>query len=39
MAQRLPGEKMLWDTAQMKVTNNEKANSFVDPPYGSGYMT
>src|SRR5262249_39807675 len=26
MAQRLPGEKLLWDTAQAKVTNNEKAN-------------
>src|SRR5262249_33902080 len=29
MAQRLPGEKLLWDTAQAKVTNNEKANGFV----------
>lgn len=39
MAQRLPGEKLIWDTAQMKVTNNEKANSFVDPPYRDGYST
>jgi hypothetical protein len=39
MAQRLPGEKLLWDTAQMKVTNNEKANGFVDPPYRNGYAT
>jgi predicted dehydrogenase len=39
MAQRLPGEKLLWDSAQMKVTNNEKANSFVDPPYRDGYAT
>ncbi len=39
MAQRLPGEKLLWDTAQMKVTNNEKANVFVDPPYRDGYAT
>jgi predicted dehydrogenase len=33
LAQRLPGEKFLWDTAAMKITNNEKANAFVDPPY------
>ena len=39
MAQRLPGEKLLWDTAQMKVTNNEKANGLVDPPYRNGYTT
>ena len=39
MAQRLPGEKLLWDTAQAKVTNNEKANGFVDPPYRNGYNT
>jgi len=39
MAQRLPGEKLLWDMAQMKVTNNEKANSLVDPPYRTGYTT
>jgi len=36
MAQRLPGEKLLWDTAQMKVANNEKANGLVDPPYRNG---
>jgi predicted dehydrogenase len=39
LAQRLPGEKLLWDTAQMKATNNEKANGFVDPPYRDGYTT
>ncbi len=39
MAQRLPGEKLLWDTAQMKITNNEKANGLVDPPYRDGYAT
>jgi predicted dehydrogenase len=37
MAQRLPGEKLLWDTAQIKVTNNEKANSLVDPADRSGF--
>jgi len=39
MAQRLPGEKLVWDTAQTKVTNSEKANSLVDPPYRDGYTT
>lgn len=39
MAQRLPGEKLVWDTAQMKVTNNEKANALVDPAYRTGYTT
>jgi predicted dehydrogenase len=37
MAQRLPGEKLLWDAAQMKVTNSEKANGLVDPAYRSGF--
>jgi predicted dehydrogenase len=39
IAQRMPGEKLLWDTTQMKVTNNEKANALVDPPYRDGYTT
>jgi predicted dehydrogenase len=33
MAQRLAGERLEWDTAQMRVTNLEKANRYVDPPY------
>jgi len=37
LAQRQPGEKFLWDTTQMKITNNQKGNAFVDPPYRSGY--
>ena len=37
MAQRLPGEKLLWDSAQMRVANSEKANGLVDPAYRSGY--
>lgn len=37
MAQRMPGEKLLWDAAQMKVTNNEEANGLVDPAYRGGY--
>jgi hypothetical protein len=39
LAQRLPGEKLVWDSAQMKVTNNEKAQAFIDPPYRDGYTT
>jgi predicted dehydrogenase len=37
LAQRMPGEKLLWDTTQAKVTNNPKVNALVDPPYRSGY--
>ncbi|MFN0118999.1 MAG: Gfo/Idh/MocA family protein [Blastocatellia bacterium] len=37
MAQRMPGEKLMWDATQMKVTNNEKANALVDPAYRSEY--
>jgi hypothetical protein len=29
----------VWDTAQTKVTNNDKANGFVDPPYHNGHTT
>jgi len=39
MAQRLPGEKLQWDSSLMKVTNNEKANGFVDPAYRDEYAT
>lgn len=37
MAQRMPGERMEWDTAAMRVTNFEAANRYVDPPYRAGY--
>jgi hypothetical protein len=33
VAQRVPGERLLWDTANMRFTNSEKANGCVDPPY------
>jgi hypothetical protein len=39
LAQRLPGERFLWDTASLRVTNSEKANRFVDPGYRAGYGT
>jgi hypothetical protein len=33
LAQRLPGEKLEWDTSSQRVTSVEAANRFVDPPY------
>jgi predicted dehydrogenase len=33
LAQRLPGERLEWDTAAMRVTSSEKANQYVDPAY------
>ena len=37
IAQRFPGELVEWDTASMRVTNSEKLNGYVDPPYRSAY--
>ncbi|MCZ2079592.1 MAG: Gfo/Idh/MocA family oxidoreductase [Bryobacteraceae bacterium] len=37
IAQRLAGSRLEWDTGKMRVTNLEKANQYVDPPYRSGY--
>jgi predicted dehydrogenase len=37
LAQRLPGEPLLWDAASMRVTNSEQANRLVDPPYRGEY--
>ena len=39
IAQRLPGERLEWDTAKMRITSVEKANQFVDPPYRRDYTT
>jgi hypothetical protein len=33
LTQRLPGERYQWDTAAKRVTNSEKANKWIDPPY------
>ena len=33
LAQRLPGQRFEWDTAAGRITNNEAANKWVDPPY------
>jgi predicted dehydrogenase len=37
IAQRFPGELVEWDTTNMRVTNSEKLNGYVDPPYRSAY--
>jgi len=37
LAQRFPGERFEWDTAEMRVTNSEKANRHLDAPARSGY--
>jgi len=39
IAQRLPGERLEWDPASMRVTNSEQANRYVDPPYRGGYAS
>ena len=38
MAQRLPGERLDWDTASKKVTSSEKANKLVDPAYRHNWV-
>ena len=37
LAQRFPGERLDWDSANMKITSFEKANQYVDPPPRSKY--
>lgn len=37
IAQRMPGELLEWDTAQMRITNPAKANQYVDPPTRDKY--
>ncbi|MGH9721029.1 MAG: Gfo/Idh/MocA family protein [Bryobacteraceae bacterium] len=37
LTQRMPGEKFQWDSANMRITNSEKANQLVNPPYRNGY--
>jgi predicted dehydrogenase len=34
---RFPKEKLLWDGAKMRFTNNEKANEFVMPKFRKGW--
>ena len=37
LAQRFPGEKFDWDSANMRVTNSEKANKYLDQTPRSAY--
>jgi predicted dehydrogenase len=37
ITQRTPGERLEWDTAAGRFTNNEKANRLVDPPARAKY--
>ena len=34
---RFPNEKLLWDAANLRFTNNEKANEFVTPQFRKGW--
>jgi predicted dehydrogenase len=38
LAQRLPGQRLEWDSAAQRVTNSADANRYIDPPYRSGYQ-
>jgi predicted dehydrogenase len=37
VAWRFPGEKLLWDSKNLRFTNNEKANEFVKPNFRKGW--
>lgn len=37
LAIRFPNKKLLWDGANMRVTNLEAANALVNPPYRDGW--
>lgn len=37
ISQRFPGERIEWDTANMRITSSEKLNAYVDPPARSGF--
>jgi predicted dehydrogenase len=37
IAQRFPGQLIEWDTTSMRITNSDKLNAYVDPPYRSAY--
>lgn len=39
ITQRMPGAKLLWDSAGMKVTNVSEANQYVNPPYRPGFAS
>jgi predicted dehydrogenase len=37
LAQRFPGRWIEWDSAAMRVTNSDKLNAYIDPPYRDAY--
>jgi predicted dehydrogenase len=37
LAQRFPGQRLLWDSKNLKITNHEEAAEFVKPPYRKGW--
>jgi len=37
LTQRMPWNRFEWDTVNKRVTNNEAANKFIDPPYRKEY--
>lgn len=37
IAQRFPGERIAWDTANMRIASPAKLNAYVDPPARSGF--
>jgi len=37
IAQRFPGERLEWDTANMRIANSEKLNAYVYPPARGGF--
>ncbi|MFZ9938264.1 MAG: Gfo/Idh/MocA family protein [Luteolibacter sp.] len=37
LAKRFPGQKLLWDNDQIKVTNHDEANEWVRRPYRKGW--
>ena len=37
IAQHLPGDFLVWDEKQARITSSEKANALVDPPARSRY--
>jgi len=37
IAIRFPGQTLKWDDKAMRITNNDAANAFVNPPYREGW--
>ncbi len=37
IALKLPGTKLQWDAPNMRFTNSDEANRYVDPPYRQGW--